>query len=607
MSINLLSPDKTSEIILDLNDNNTAVYSVKKNGAAIFSSCELGIVTSIGDFTKGLELVKINEHKTIDEFYEIPSGKRKICHNYCNEIKVDFAKENISFSIILRAYNDGVAFKYNIKANEEFEVIAEKTNIVLDKNTVIWCNKQYQEWYEFEYKKHVVSELNDVYKDEEKVKYIQMPFLIKVNENYVQISESNLNGEYCGISYTSENINDKTVFTSQFAKTQEGNVKVKPEFLSPWRTFVIGEADTIVESTMIIDLADKCDDNTNYSFVKPGLTSWSWLDNEREKGKWGGIFQHNTAKIKSFIDLASEMGWDYYIMDEGWQPRSQRENEWYYGFYDDFDEWKKYADSRNIKLFAWTNSSDLNTEEKRKRLFEWAEKGIAGIKVDFFNEENQKTLKLYNDIYDACAKAKLMIIAHGANKSTGEEKTYPHVLTKEGIYGQEQGSVTPESAIRSVFTRVSVGNTDFTEYLVAREDNVTSGFQLGMSIIYTSGVHCFADGVTNYRVNQSAEMLKSFPPYFDETKYIAGNPDDFVIIARKYNDIWFIGGISNVKTTEKIKLDFLDENSEYKAILYDDTENYLTLNRREFTAVKNDTVSVNMAQNGGFLMKIEKL
>lgn len=606
MSIKLLSPDKLNEIILDLNDNKTVVYSVKKNGVLVFSKCELGIATSVGDFTNNLEFVKINNQITINEAYEIPSGKRKICHNYCNEITADFRKDNVDFSIILRAYNDGVAFRYKINSGCDFEIFSEKTKIVFNEDTVIWCNKQYQEWYEFEYKNHIVGKLNDVYKDEEGLKYIQIPFLVKIGEIYVQISESNLSKNYCGISYTSENVDNKTVFTSQFVKSQEGSVNAKSEFLSPWRTFVIGNANTIVESTMIIDLADKSDKKIDYAFVKPGLASWSWLDNEKVKGQWGGIAQHDTQKIKSFIDLASEMGWDYYIMDEGWQPRSHRENEWYNGYYDEFDEWKAYADSKNIKLFAWTNSSDLNTEEKRKRLFDWAKRGIAGIKVDFFNKENQETLSLYNDIYDTCAKAKLMVIAHGANKSTGEEKTYPHVLTKEGIYGQEQGSVTPESAIRSVFTRFSVGNTDFTEYLVARDVNVTSGFQLGMSIVYTSAIHCFADGVTNYRITQSAEMLKNFPPYFDETRFIAGSPDEFVIISRKYNNMWLVGGISNVKTKQIIKLDFLDENTDYNGVLYDDTNDYLKLNRQEITAAKGEYIPVNMSQNGGFLMKLNK-
>lgn len=595
------SPDNTIRISLSLNDNGTLLWSVSKDGAVLLPPAALGLKTSVGDFTAGLTFVSSSE-RLVDETYEVTCGKRKVCRSYGRELSAAFTKDGVDFTVTVRAANDGAAFRYGIAAHEDFEITEEATHFLLPADAPVWCNDKYAEWYEFNYRKYTAATLND----DEPGKILQMPFLTRVDGVWMQISESNLSDAYCGLTYVSEADGAQVVFSSRFAATQQGSVQVAANFVSPWRTVIAGGLDTVLESTLITDLADPCTDGRDYSFVKPGATAWSWLDGDRPHGADYSAWQTDTAVFKRFIDLAADMGWQYYIMDEGWQPKNEGDRALdgrYLGYPDHFPEWRDYAREKGIGLFAWCDSSDLNTPRKRERLAEWKRDGIVGIKVDFFNEENQATLRLYNDIYAACADVGLMVVAHGANKSVGEERTYPNVLNKEGIYGQEQGSVTPANSVCAAFTRYAVGNTDFTEYLLPREANVTAGFQLGMSAVYTGGVHCFADGVSQYRTAPQAELLKHFPPYFDETRFLDGTPDDFVMIARRFGADWYVGGIANGDVRRTLALDFLPDGA-YDLVLYDDTDDYRTLARTASRVTKADRVAVHMAANGGFLMKL---
>ena len=596
-----VSPDNTLSVSLSWNENGTLLWSVSKDGAVILPAAALGLKTGVGDFTAGLSFVSSSE-RPVDETYEVNSSKKKICRSYSNELRAAFTKDGVPFAVTVRAANDGAAFRYEITAPADFAVTEETTHFVLPADAPVWCNDSYAEWYEFNYKKYTAAALNA----DEPDKQVQMPFLTRVGDVWLQISESNLSGAYCGLTYGSEADGADVRFSSRFAATQKGSVQVAAHFVSPWRTVIAGGLDTIVESTLITDLADPCTDGRDYSFVKPGACAWSWLDGDRPHGADYSAWQADTAVFKRFIDLAVDMGWQYYIMDEGWQPKNTGDRDRdgrYLGVRENFPEWRDYAREKGIGLFAWCDHSDLNTPHKRERLAAWKRDGIVGIKVDFFNEENQAKLRLYNDIYAACADVGLMVVAHGANKSVGEERTYPNVLNKEGIYGQEQGSVTPANSIRAAFTRYAVGNTDFTEYLLPRQDNVTAGFQLGMSAVYTGGVHCFADGASQYRTAPQAELLKNFPPYFDETRFVGGTPDDYVIIARRYGADWFVGGIANGDVRQTLSLDFLGDGA-YDLVLYDDTDDYRTLARTASRVTKADGVGVHMAANGGFLMKL---
>ena len=603
MKYTLHSPNGEIAISFDLMDNGMPCYTVTKNNDVIVQQSNLGLRTNVKDLTQGLELVDVTPVNEFNETYSVVSGKAAEYINHYNACDMVLKKGDIHFTIRFRAYDDGVAFSYLVECDgDTIEISSENTNFIVPSDWYCWHNTRYQENYEFLYSKDKFLKLpyNKCYD------FILFPMLYQTQGgNYALINEANLNGNYSGIMLHAIHKNGGfTVLQASFVESQEDTVVSTLPFESPWRYIVIGDEKTIIENHLADNLADDPDRSIDWSFVKGGSTSWSWLDNERDTSEWGGYFQHDTDAIKRFIDLSAEMGWQYYIMDEGWQPASDAEDEHYIGYYDNFDEIKAYADEKGIGLFAWCYSSDLNTQEKRDaRLKDWADRGIVGIKVDFFDAENQETLKLYETIYKECAKYGLIVNCHGANKSTGEIRTYPNVITREGIYGQEQGSVTADMYVPMAFTRFAVGSADFTEYLVPRLDNSKAGFQLGMTFVYQSGIHCFSDGAANYRTSEAANtMLKNFPLKWDETRYISGTPDDYIVIGRRSGNTWYIGGISSVNDVAKVSLDFLEDGN-YTAIIYTDGTAYTDREKETKNVTNKDVLEIPVSENGGFAIK----
>ncbi|MDC0700708.1 glycoside hydrolase family 97 catalytic domain-containing protein, partial [Blautia wexlerae] len=376
------------------------------------------------------------------------------------------------------------------------------------------------------------------------------------------ISEADIAG-YMGSMVVAKNGVLKVSATTQ----QSGDAVVTGAFAFPWRFVVAGDLGTINVNTMTENLSPDPDSEMDYSWAKPGITSWTWLVG------YAGM-QSDPNAIKKYLDFSAEMGWDYFIMDEGWQPRpgsGQGDGGRYWGEYDWFPEVRDYADEVGIGLLAWVHCDDLNTPEKRAaRLPKWAELGIKGIKVDFFDRENQDRVQLMEDIYKECAELGLVVNAHGANKPTGEVRTYPNILTREGIYGQEMGDLKAEQYTIMPFTRNAVGPADVTETVYPRGSSTTIGFQMAVSVLYTSGLHCFASSVEDYQSSGGISFFKNFPAVWDGYHFIDGYPGEYTALARKSGEEWYAAAISTDARDAKFPLDFLDEGQEYYASIYRD-------------------------------------
>ena len=162
------------------------------------------------------------------------------------------------------------------------------------------------------------------------------------------------------------------------------------------------------------------------SWIRPGIADWTWFN---------GDPTNDPAVYKEYIDFAAEMDWQYILLDEGWQPlKSNIDGR---KSYEGLSYWTQevldYASSKGIGVFVWAPYWDLDTPEKRERLAEWADMGIKGVKIDFFNSETQETLALCDEITEEAARLRLMVNLHGCNKPSGERRTYPNLITREGV------------------------------------------------------------------------------------------------------------------------------------------------------------------------------
>lgn len=329
------------------------------------------------------------------------------------------------------------------------------------------------------------------------------------------ISEANLDGSYPGSVVYAEN----NTLTLSFPPRQWVAVTAQTPFTSPWRFIVTGRLANVVENTMPENLSPPS--VGDFSWVEPGVSAWTWL-----VGLIG--MQRNEKEIRNYVDLAAEMGWKYFILDEGWQPNAIATGR-YSGVFKYFPELVKYAASKGIGFFAWVYMTDFDRPDIRtSRIDEWADLGIKGIKVDFFDREAQDRIGLYREIYEKAAARRMVVVCHGANKATGERRTWPNAISREGVRGEEHNRNIGIQNTMLLFTRAVVGPTDFTPRLVPHENSNTSAAH--QAVRFETAIPCMAESRTDYRDRVVYAFLKHLPWWWNETKFIAGFPREYYVL-----------------------------------------------------------------------------
>ena len=375
----------------------------------------------------------------------------------------------------------------------------------------------------------------------------------------------------------------------------------------------------LIESEIVQNLNAPCA-ITDPSWIKPGISAWDhW---------WSGEVKMEMAVIKQYIDFASEMGWPYMLVDWQW-----------YGKYavPDADITKeapqinmaeliRYATSKNVKLILWLYNSDVNRNSAYKKAFPLYQKwGIAGIKIDFMDRDDQDMVNWYHDIIKCAAENQLLVDFHGAYKPDGIIRTYPNMITREGVMGNEyykfSDKMSPEHNVKLAFTRMLAGQMDYTpggflnvtkaEYKNQSPALVwnTRAAELSKFVIYESPLTVVCDH-PDHIVNQpGAEFLKIVPTTWDDIHFIDGYPGDFVAIAKKTDKDWFVGVMNNSKMKEvTIKLDFIESGSLLMEIWADaDDANVSPKNLKISSQYvrQGDLITIKMANNGGWVARIK--
>ena len=624
----IISPNGKSKMKVFL-ANGKALYTATTDGKTYVQLSRMGLQTTAVDYSEGLEFVSATAPKEIKESYDMISGKFSTYENHCNERTITLKKGTADeLTIIIRAYDDGVAFRYAIANKSSIKIKDESTEMVIPESSYTW------------YQPNTGGKYPNTHEQQfgygETTRYlfdITLPFMYKTPEGVnVVVSEADLDGSYCGTVLHGLSDNGyKFAFPEQ--QTNSGYSKSTlvnggANFESPWRAFVAGDEETIFLSTMFEDLSDPSVIEDT-SWIVPGITSWSWMSGMRSGGN-PYDFQASKRVIKEYIDFAAEMGWDYYILDEGWMKRITHQEAkqqgltggrdwlpnggWYTGFYNYTEEIVDYANEKGIGLIAWVHVSQINDpkndyEQMDKLFAQFHEYGIKGIKADFFNSENQETIQLYNKIYDKCVKYQLLANLHGSNKPTGERRTYPNVINREAIYGEELSSTKASQMVIQSYLRGLVGPTDITPYIYpSGGSDTTMAHQLALSVIYESGMTCFASTIDEYRAlkDDVKQYFYAYPTTWHDSRFISGTIGEDMTVARQSRDgRWYIGGITTSSKEETIVLDFLEEGVEYTAYIYTDNGR-ARVKYTEKTVKKGDELTAQLAQNGGYAVKLVK-
>ena len=608
----VVSPDNNIQMSMRLTEDYGLVYEAAKNGKAfITEGSVLGLKTSGIDTTEGLTFVSAEETE-IDETYETYSGKFSEIRNHANELKLTFtdSTDQYLYSVIARVYDDGAAFRYELDAAEgndksSVSITDEMSTVNIPEGAVTWSFENGGS-YEDEYHRSTMEELGGT---------PAIPILYQADDLYVLFNEADLIGsDFCGSRFRTEA--GSSTFELDFAREQSGPVSVQLPFESPWRYAVAGDLGTIIENTMAENLSPAPNEETyHYSeWVEPGIASWTWLaEGETREG------QENIDAIKSYIDMAAELGWKYFLWDDGWQtdPANNVMNP-------HAQEVIDYAAERGIGILVWVNEDYIADDNAREMRFKmWSEMGIKGIKADFFDGEQQTEIAEYEAIYEDLAKYKMVGIMHGCNKATGETRTYPHILSREAIRGDEfvnrQASVQEQLTILP-YIRCASGPADYTPLVdlpnkwtgepIGGTDK-TIGSQLTIPILIESGIPCMADKDTTYLREDLRGLFEDLPAAWDETRFIDGEVGEYITMARRSGDTWYIAGnTNNDARTERIDFaDYIGERDEYLAqIWYDgpDENDRTDITAEQFSVTAADSIDVNVARKGGFTIKLTK-
>ncbi len=574
----------------------------------------LGLSRADQDFSRELKFLKVSKPLLLNEQYKALHGKRSQCGNSANETVVSFENPGkAKLNVIIRAYNDGITFRYEFPEKAgSFVMNDELTAYSIPDSTKRWMEK-FNPANEGLYSKM---------KDGSTQQDWAYPALFNTQDNacWYLIHEADLDRNYCGtkLSNTTDKNKYKTTFPDQWNGRGQGESKptISLPWKSAWRVMIIGQLADIVESTLIDDVsAPSVISNTNW--IKPGVVSWNyWSSN------------HGTKDYKTvcqFADLAASMGWPYTLLDWEWDSMGNGGK---------LEDALKYIHSLGLKPLMWYNSGGdhtwvsstpkdrMLTHENRLEEFAKLKKlGVAGVKVDFFESEKQSMIKYYLDILDDAAKFEMMVYFHGCLVPRGWARTYPHLMTYEGVRGAEWYNNGPEFTTTAPehntilpFTRNVVGAMDYTPVTFTNSQfpHITSyGHELALSVVFESALQHMADRPEGYYELPDAakNFLKELPNAWDNTKLIDGYPGKDLTIARNKGSVWYIGGIS-AERNPKVKtltFNFLPENVNYKLTLMADGEHDKKLETRYVVVSKTSTVKVRLLGRGGFAASLKPI
>ncbi len=493
---------------------------------------------------KGLQFIR-----KITADYQMLTGKRLHCQNEANEYRIDKA--------ILRIYNDGIALR---DADVSYR-IPEGTRRWMQQ----WCDS-YEGFFSLDttYKVTPIPSYSGISKSTEgwnnRWGY---PALIEPQEGvFALITEANIEkGQSASCLY-----NEGERFRVTPDETLNSKLSTLNFKQSPWRVAIIGTLKDVVASTLVTDVSDPCR-IADTSWIHPGVVSWIyWAYNH-------GSNDYNI--IKKYVDMAVILHLPYVLIDAEWDEMKVPYT---------IEDAVNYAKSKGVKPLIWYNSSvgwvdgaptpkfRLNKPEDREKEFAWCEQiGVAGVKIDFFSGDNQRNMDYCIDLLESAARHHLLVNFHGATIPRGWQRTYPNLMSTEGVYGAEWYNNVPTFTDKAAchnatlpFTRNVIGPMDYTPCTFSDSQHphiTTNAHELALTILYESGLQHLADKPESYlaQPTEVQQFLSHLPSVWDETRLIDGYPGRFVIMARRCGNRWYVAGINGLDTPQdlSVPLDFI--------------------------------------------------
>ena len=632
------SPDGAVTVTVGVKDHRP-FYTVDYQGRTLVAPSHLGFRLDHEELGANMTMGKVGRSSK-DETWTQPWGENETARNHYNELTVDYREHTGRLmQVVFRVFNDGFGFRYNLPSQnkrKEYCIQDELTEITLAHDAKAWSiQSNHTAYFEGIYTADLLSKKDTVC----------TPLTIEYEKDlFLAIHEAALE-DYASINLTPRSGDDGSVRLLTALTPWRNGVKVyaKGELKSPWRTMIISKtAGGLLTSDLMLNLNEpsRIEDT---SWIEPGRYIGIWWSIHKKQNIWemGPTHGATTENVKRYIDFAARHGFSG-VLAEGWNPGwGQGEKISYLESYPDFDieEVCRYGQSKGVRFIGhtetWGNATLL--ENQMEEAFSWFEKlGIRAVKTGYVGHyfdgkelaKSQYGIRHYRRVIECAAKHHIMIDNHEPAMPTGIQRTWPNLMTQEGVRGQEynawdrRGGNPPAHTVTLPFTRGLAGPTDFTpaifnfsEIVKGTHPHSTLAKQLGEFVVIYSPLQMAADAIENYEGQPALSFIENCPTTWSKTLVPNGEIGKYITIARKarHGDSWFIGSITNEEARNiDIALDFLDEGATYRAMIYEDgpeadyERNPYEMTIRQINVVKGDTLHLRLARSGGAAIRIEK-
>ena len=637
--VSLKSPDGKLNVTIELSE--TINWNVYLDGNVIIEKAIISMNMGDNRILGASPKLRSKSTESVQESLavQIPNKDATIQNNF-NELALNFKG---GYQLLFRAFNDGIAYQFIDKSSKTKKVVNEQLTMTFPMGSSSFFPQE-ESMYSHNEREYINKGLSDFANGD----FCSLPVMFDTKKAKVLFTESSLHN-YPGMFLEKS---DNTTMNAIFPKyvlnaipneasspdrnqiiTEEADyiAKINGKRSYPWRVFIISDDDkTFVESNLVTQLA-KPSKIPNADWIKPGQVAWDWYN---ANNIYGVDFEAgvNDETYKYFIDFASKNGIEYVILDEGWTKSTTEileDNENI-----DVPGLIKYAKSKNVEIILWVLWKPLY-ENPEKILQLYSSWGAVGIKTDFMQRSDQYVVESYEKIAEIAAKYKLMVDYHGAFKPAGVERMWPNIINYEGVKGNENNkwssAITPEHNVTLPFVRMAAGPLDFTPGAMINMNKVdyetgaanyaplftrpmaygTRAHQVAMYVVFEAPVQMLCESPTiYYKEQETVDFITQIPTIWDETVVLEGAVSDYIVVARRNGDNWYLGAMTDW-TARDFELDFsfLGEG-EYEMQSYKDGIN-ASRNAQDYKMTSNPVnqstkLKINLSSGGGYSAIITK-
>jgi alpha-glucosidase len=626
---NVISPDGRIAVYIGQNEAGHLTYTVERNDETVIDTSQLRVRLAEGDISS----VKVRSltPRSVSTVQKLVATKAAQATDRYEELTLDVTPNSGAISSlkwIIRAYDDGIAFRYVVPSGAGVSTLSvrnEETEFVFPADYA--CHGfnvgRFDSSHEGEFDPVRASLIREHHT-------YDLPLVCRTRANAFAIAEANLR-DYGGL-YLSGRGEGRAGLQTRISRRLDDRSLIARTAIgtdgagSPWRVIMLADKlGSLIESNLIGNLNPP--PNFDTSWIRPGKTAWDW---------WSGPYLPPPDKggtdmptIRRYIDFAGLAGFEYMMIDEGWCLRSGHggsapaDADITQAKADiDMPALVDYAKKKKVGLWLWVQWSLLD-RQMDAALAQYQKWGIRGIKVDFMDRNDQQMVDYYHKLMQKAAQHQLLVDMHGAYPPTGLNRTWPNYLTQEGIMGAEYNKwsrrVTATHNVSLAFTRMLLGPLDYTpggfrnatpaDFQVVNSPpqvQTTRGHGLAMFVVYESPFQMVSDSPDAYDKAPGFDFVKAVPVVWDETRFLAGDIDEYVVVARRKGREWYIGAMGNEKEREiSLPLGFLGDGK-FKAKIYQDGDSPRTLNESTREVTKADTLTLKLAPSGGAAVRISR-